>query len=875
VVGEAVARAVRMARAADPGVTLIDAQLADELRGELDATAARAEMPGTLRVARRAARSTGAASRIMGRAAELGRLKALLEACRSGAGFAVCLRGDAGIGKTTLVEALLAHARENGFAVHAGRASDFGSTLDRSPVAQLVRSVSGAPADDQPTLSVPEMPLLDLLPSELIPAVWDLCRVQSEAARRAGIEPADHRARLAGQRAALEAQVAAASAEVPLCLVAEDVHWAPEEELKWLAELSQVVSRQRVMLVLTARADQDPLDRAWRAAAGPLVTLDVLPLGDEDALALANSVAPMGEDEARACVARAAGNPLFLTQLARAVGDGTHPDVALPGSVQSLTIARMDRLGPRDRRALQAAAILGQGFQIDALRFVLEDPSYAADALIEDALVLRAEDGLRFFHALTRDAVQATVMEAQRRDWHLRAAEWHRERSLELRAWHLELAGSAEAPGAYLEAARRALDSYAHEDAVRLCRHGLGIGAAAHRAELLMTRANAHFRMDELDAAASFARAAFDLLEAPAERCAALLLESDALIQNDEADAAIPRLNEAEAIALAADLPEIMAQLSSLRGKIHYPRGELAECMAAHRTALAWAEKAGSARHQAGALSGLAVAFYQHGDFRAVEDHAGRCLEFCGDRTFARIEAAAVLMRGYSRLFLLKHAGVETDAQRVLELAASLRDPRMEMFGRLTFGTACLDLLRLDEAIACAERARALACRVGGDRFEADALWLMGSALGFQGRLADAADLLEQAFDLSMQAGALRYAGPRHLGYLALFTEGERRREAYRRAERILEEECVAHAYLGFYGTAIGCAVEDRDHALAHRYGRCLAERSGGNDVPWVKFLVALAETSGTGDTAAKARLLAEVEAHPGLAWTRRFVDAL
>jgi DNA-binding SARP family transcriptional activator len=875
VVGEAVARAVRMARTADPGVTLIDSQLADELRGELGAMPARAAMPGALQVARRVARTAGATQRIMGRAAELGRLKALLEACRSGAGFAVCLRGDAGIGKTTLVGALLAHARENGFAVHGGRASDFGSTLDRSPVAQLVRSVSGAPADDQPSMSVPEMPLLDLLPSELIPAVWDLCRVQGEAARRAGIEPADHRARVAGQRAALEALVAAASAEAPLCLVAEDVHWAPEEELKWLAELSQIVSRQRVMLVLTARADQDPLDRAWRAAAGPLVTLDVLPLGDEDALALANSVAPMADDEARACVARAAGNPLFLTQLARSVAEGKHPEVALPGSVQSLTIARMDRLAGRDRRALQAAAILGQGFQIDALRFVLDDPSYVADALIEEALVLRAEDGLRFFHALTRDAVQATVMETQRRDWHLRAAEWHRTRSLELRAWHLDLARSGEAPGAYLEAARRALESYAHEDAVRLCRHGLDIGASVHRAELLMTRANAHFRMDELDAAASFARAALDLLDSPAERCAALLLESSALIQNDEADAAIARLDEAEKIALAADLPEVMAHLSSLRGKIHYPRGELEDCMTAHRTALVWAEKAGSVRHQAGALSGLALAFYQHGDFRAVEEHAGRCLELCGDRAFARIEAAAVLMRSHSRLFLLKHAGVESDAQHALELASSLRDPRTEMFARLTLGTACLDSLRLDEAIACAERARALAARVGGDRLEADSLWLMGSALGFEGRLADAADLLEQAFDLSMQADALRYAGPRHLGYLALFTEGERRREAYRRAEQILEKDCVAHAFLGFYGTAIGCAVEDREHALARRYGRCLAERSGGNDVPWVKFFVTMAETSGTGDTEVKSRLLAQVEAHPGLAWTRRFVDAL
>ena len=101
---------------------------------------------------------------------------------------------------------------------------------------------------------------------------------------------------------------------------------------------------------MTSRIEGDPLDQAWRAAIGgsPLLTIDLGPLRPEEAMALAGAYLDASRDFAERCVERAAGNPLFLEQLLRhAEGERRR---GVPGSVQSLVQARMDRLDPPTSR---------------------------------------------------------------------------------------------------------------------------------------------------------------------------------------------------------------------------------------------------------------------------------------------------------------------------------------------------------------------------------------------------------------------------------------------------------------------------------------------------------------------------------------------
>ena len=131
------------------------------------------------------------------------------------------------------------------------------------------------------------------------------------------------------------------------------------------------------------RIEGDPLDNAWRAETGgaPLMTIDLAPLREAEALELAGELIEINEQVVRDCIARAEGNPLFLEQLLRNAEEST--EEAVPASIQSLVLARMDRLSGPGKAALQAASVIGQRFALDALRHLIETPGYDLRELVE------------------------------------------------------------------------------------------------------------------------------------------------------------------------------------------------------------------------------------------------------------------------------------------------------------------------------------------------------------------------------------------------------------------------------------------------------------------------------------------------------------
>jgi predicted ATPase len=154
-----------------------------------------------------------------------------------------------------------------------------------------------------------------------------------------------------------------------------------------------MATRERsLVLAMTTRFEGDPLDRNWRAASHgtPLLAIDVGPLLQDEARVLAGGVIDTSHRFARECVERAEGNPLFLEQLLRNARESEGG--AIPPTIQSLVLARMDRLPTRDKLALQAASVIGKRFTLDGLRFLLEDESYRCDTLITTDLV-RPESG--------------------------------------------------------------------------------------------------------------------------------------------------------------------------------------------------------------------------------------------------------------------------------------------------------------------------------------------------------------------------------------------------------------------------------------------------------------------------------------------------
>jgi class 3 adenylate cyclase len=364
------------------------------------------------------------ARELVGRRGEIAHLRAVLAAADSN-GATVLIRGEAGIGKTRLMDELQSIAGLAGMSCTSGYVLDFGTARGHGAVRTLVAGLLELGADAKP--EAVERAIIGRLQAGTIKQddalyLRDLLEIPQLEASRSLYEAIDAAARTAGKERALTVFIKASADRRPLLLTVEDVHWADPETLGLLAAITRATTVTRTVLVMTTRIEGDPIDASWRgrASGSSIIAIDLYPLSVSDALSIARrfiDVATFAEQ----CVERAGGNPLFLEQLLRSAGDLT--DGRLPASIQSVVLARTDLLSARDRRAIQAASILGQRFRLPQLRLLLREPNYQCDILVRNVLLRPAPDGLQFAHALIHDGVYGSLTNARKRELHLAAAE--------------------------------------------------------------------------------------------------------------------------------------------------------------------------------------------------------------------------------------------------------------------------------------------------------------------------------------------------------------------------------------------------------------------------------------------------------------------
>jgi class 3 adenylate cyclase len=366
------------------------------------------------------------AEALVGRDAELAAIGA-----RLAPGALIVVRGDPGIGKSTLAAEAARRAAGAGFAVHAAHVVDFGAGRGAGAIPTLVASLVGGDLDAAVAA--------DRVAAADAPHLASL--LERDAADRDDLDDRDRRDR---QHAAFTRLIAGCPA--PPLVVVEDVHWADAVTEQ---RLRHAVGGAAAVLV-TTRIDGDPIDAEWRAAARDVVELDLEPLAAEHAVQIAEGHLRDAELVAR-CVERAGGNPLFLEQLVHAAAG----DAVLPGTLMGVVLARVDRLASRDKAALQAAAIAGQRFDLGLVRHLAGDPTWAPDEVVARRLVRATATELGFHHALILDAIYASITHARRRDLHRAAAAFYADRDAELHAEHLERAGDPAAAAAWLAASER------------------------------------------------------------------------------------------------------------------------------------------------------------------------------------------------------------------------------------------------------------------------------------------------------------------------------------------------------------------------------------------------------------------------------------
>ncbi|TRC98030.1 helix-turn-helix transcriptional regulator [Mesorhizobium sp. WSM4303] len=311
---------------------------------------------------------------LLERQTQLQQLESLLGDAIGGHGRVAVLAGEAGAGKTALVEA---------FAARVGQS------------AAMLRSA----CED---LSIPD-PLGPL---------YDLAREAQWALPRA--IDARHGQRLPLFSDALDAF----AAKGPSLLVIEDLHWADDATLDFVRFLGRRISNTHILLLLTARTDRSEGQMRVRRAlgeipAGSVARIEVPLLSEAAVLSLADAAGRDGDAIYRAT----AGNAFFVTELLSAENE-----TALPASVRDAVLARAERLSSGARAMLDAVSVFPRRADAWALQGLCGVASAGQLAeCVANGLLDDLGDGYAFRHDIARRAIEMMLTTSHRRQFNQRA----------------------------------------------------------------------------------------------------------------------------------------------------------------------------------------------------------------------------------------------------------------------------------------------------------------------------------------------------------------------------------------------------------------------------------------------------------------------
>ena len=872
VLGDAVNLAARLVELAQPGETVISEPLAHTLEGKIRATvlppAALKGVDPPVTGWRVEGLAAGAAptTPFVGRESDLLMLKGLLQACRdSRHGRLVVLRGEAGIGKSRLLEEISREARGLGFATHRTLVLDFGTGKGQDAMRLLTRSLLGiAPeADKRQRKEAADRAVEEgWLSAGDRPSLDDLLDLPTEGEGQALYQAMDEATRQARRRALLSGLAKRLARDRSLFIAVEDVHWADATLLDDLAALASVTPEASAVLALTTRPEADPLDRTWRAKLGSAAigTIDLSPLTPAEASQLAANLLGTGDDRIAACVERAGGNPFFLEQLLRHTGEIAAAGV--PASVQSLVLGRADRLPLPEKRALHAASVLGQRVPLPVLRHLLGDPAYEAKKLIDQQFLRQDSGGLAFVHALMRDGIYGSLLKARRRELHRAAADWYGERDLPLKAQHLDMAEDPEAAEAYLAAAAAAAAAYRTEQALSLAERGLTLAHAdATRASLASLAGELRQGLGRTEEAIAAFRTAADVATAGRPRLRALLGLAHGLLVLDRFDEATELLDRAQREAEEQGLLVEQSRIHTLRGNAYFPRGEITRCLAEHSEALRLAEASGAMEEQARALGGLADANYMRGLFRTARKMFERCVEISTAQGFRRIEAANLPMLGWTLLLDMQFAAVAEHGRRAVTLAEQIGHRRAAMIAYDGLAHLYIETGQTGPALEASSAALAIARSLGARRFIASCL-MMQAQSEFEAGNPQASRAIGEANEIAREMPT--FALPWGLGLAAVIADNvEERAAALAEGERVLAAGAVSDNLVYFNRYAIEACLAAKDWAGVERYAAALEHSMAEEPLPMTDFLVAraravVATSRGQKDETELRRLLAE-----------------
>lgn len=405
---------------------------------------------------------------VVGRDREITLLSELLEDALAGFGGVGLIAGEAGIGKSTLATKIAYEAVDRGAQFLKGRCHDLTSTPPYGPWIELLAA----------------LPMTDSQ-SELLTVLQSDDRAHS----------IDSQGRLYGDICNV---LYSAAARQPLAILLDDLHWSDPASLDLLRYFVLKASDLPLMVLGTYRDTE--LDQHHHfikilpqiIRESRVVRIDLKPLDDlatEDLVRQRFRLPPASQTRlVRHLVRYGEGNPFFIGEILRTLEQDrilveeehghTISDlhaVRVPPLIQHVIQARLSTLTRNTLRHLQIASVIGQDIPFDTWRTLIEEPEESLTATIDQAIEAHLieptsdGEGLRFSHALIREALYQSLILPRRRIWHRRLAEsmlLTQRPDPDIVAYHLQQASDSRAVEWLIAAANRAEQSFASSTAV-------------------------------------------------------------------------------------------------------------------------------------------------------------------------------------------------------------------------------------------------------------------------------------------------------------------------------------------------------------------------------------------------------------------------
>lgn len=754
------------------------------------------------------------------------------------------IRGDAGMGKSRLLQTFLMMGKDRGYRCHEVRNLSFGMGNDRSVLRVFISGLLGFglnESDDVQREVINNFIDREALDKKDTTILFDVFDIPQPLDNKIILDAMTSNMRFHAKVDFVSKFIVSLSTDVPQIVSIEDLHFADEMSLAIVKQLFKETKTSKIILICSSRIENETLGKKfWHQNIDqyPVQIIDLQPLSFEESYQVARYELDMSDDILRKCVERSEGNPLFLDQLLRNA-DTVLEEGTVPGTIETMMIARTDRLPDMERQALKTASVYGQWFTLDMVHHLIGSSETLFNAALASYLIKPENSGFIFTHSMLQEAIYNSHLSIHKKKLHDKAATWYSGRDTMLEAQHLDRAENPKADSAYLLAAQDCQQRFQFTRGLPLVERGIELSdTPAIEFQLTCLQAYMTREIGKTGSAIDMYQNAVELIDKEELQCEAWIgiAACNRWMGKGEESALI--LAKTEEVAKRCALPKRLTQVGYYRGSYLFTQNNLSSAEVSYRIGLENAERCEDNLWVARNLSGLADCYYAGMRMSKALSAFRECLEIAHQEGLGRIEVANRYMTGLTRRYLNEMQQALEDAIAAKQLAIEVGHHRSEMYSTNFIAEFLLDMGKVDEAIEASSRAVEITFLTGNERFRAYAMNQLARGYLMSGKPNRALEVLDEAINISRKVG-MSFVGPRLLGTLSICpTDDEQRKAAVKEGVGILRSGCHAHNQLWFLRDAIESALISDERKSVIQYTDWLERITLREPLPWSNYFI-------------------------------------